>query len=130
MTCLPSTFKESVWVTQIHPGIAEAVSKCHQSVNQYLDWFAKYDFRCVSAMNFLNTPTTSLHHQYWNPEGPLSEVWRKSANIFEVVDSEKVQEMVDIVLDMKEKGTLEEFMVEHDHTSERGLLTSFVCVSS
>ena len=71
-----------------------------------------------------------MNPQYWNPEGPLSEVWRKSANVFDVPGSDKVKEMIDIILDMKEKGTLEKFLIEHDHTSERGLFTFFVCVSA
>ena len=127
---LPSTFKHSIWWTQIHPGITEVLCKRYPSAKQYFDLFAKIGFHCVSAMNFLTTPTSLMKTDYWNPEGPLNEEWRNAVNCYDLCGSVKKKEMVDIALAMSEKGTLEEFMVENDRTSERGMYTLFVCIST
>ena len=50
--------------------------------------------------------------------------------MFEVSGHDKVKEMEDIAHGMKEMGTLKDFMIEHDHTSERGQFTCFVCIST
>ena len=129
-TVLRSTIKQTIWCTQIHPGITDVISKCHPSAKQYFDLFAKYGFHGVSAMNFLNTATSLMHTDYWNPEGPLNEEWRNAVNVCGVAGLAKEKEVIDIVLAMKENGTLEEFVVENDHTSERGMYTLFVCIST
>ena len=129
-TVLQSTITQAMWCTQIHPGITEVIRKCHPSAKQYFDLFAKYDFHCVSAMNFLNTAASLIFKDYWNPEGPLNEEWRNVVHLCGVAGPAKEKEMEDIVLAMKENRTLEDFMLENDHTSERGLCTLFVCIST
>ena len=76
-------------------------------------------------MNFLTTSKSP----FMNPEGPLNEKWRKATSMFEVAGQEKEKEMIQIVLDMKEKGTLNQFVTDHDRTSEIGKMTLFVCIS-
>ena len=100
------------------------------SVTQYLALFAKHGLHCVSAMNFPATPSSPMTSDYWNPDGPLSEEWRIATNLFEVSGRDKVKEMEDIANGMKKKGTLKEFMIERDRTSERGQYTCFVCIST
>ena len=129
-TGLPSNIRESVWFLKIHPVIAEILSKCTMAATEYLDVFAKYGYRCASAMNILATPTSSMISDYWNPEGPLSEEWRLATSFFEVPGRDKVKQMVDIAQSMKNRGILKEFMEENDHTSERGLFTIFVCIAT
>ena len=129
-TVLQSTITHAIWYDQIHPGITEVLSKCCPSAKQYFDLFAKCGFYCVSAMNFLTTPTSLMHTDYWNPEGPLNEEWRNAVNVFGVAGPAKEKEMIDIVLAMKENRLLEDFMVQNDHTSERGMYTLFICIST
>ena len=100
-TLLQSTITQAIWCTQIHPGITEVLSKCFPSAKQYSDLFAKCGFHSVSAMNFLNTATPLMHIDYWNPEGPLNEEWRKAVHVGGVAGPAKEKEMVDIVLAMK-----------------------------
>ena len=129
-TILQSTITQAIWCNQIHPGITEVLSRCYPSAKQFFDLFAKCGFHTVSAMNFLNTETSSMHTGYWNPEGPLNEEWRNAVHVCGVAGPAKEKEMIDIVLTMKKNGTLEDFMVQNDHTSERGLYTLFVCIST
>ena len=99
-------------------------------IKQYLDVFVKYGFQCVSAINILPTPTSPMVSDYWNPECPLNEEWRSATNFFEVPGHDNVKEMLSIANAMKERGTLKQFMIEHDHTLERGSYTLFVCISA
>ena len=130
ITVLKSTSTQAIWHTQIHPTITELVSKFYPSAKQYFDLFAKCGFYIASAMNFLNTETSLMHTGYWNPEGPLNEEWRNAVHIFGVAGPAVEKELIDIVLAMKENGTLEDFMIQNDHTSERGMCTLFVCIST
>ena len=94
-------------------------------IDQYYDLFVKYGFLCASAINIFPTPTSSMTSDYWNPEGPLSAEWRSATNFFEVPGHEIVKEMMSIVNAMKERGTLKQFMIDHDHTLKKGIIHSF-----
>ena len=67
---------------------------------------------------------------FLNPESPLNEEWRIGSSMLKVAGPEKEKELIEIVKDMKKAGTLDKFVSDHDHTSEMGGVTLFVCVCS
>ena len=127
MACSRSIINDAIWFSQIHPDITDKLSKINPSVKQYIALFSKHGFKCVSAMNLI--PTTSIFDDRLNPEGPLNEDWRIGTSMFQLAGPEKEKEMVQFVLDMKDKGTLEQFVSDHDRTTEIGEMTLFVCIS-
>ena len=91
--------------------------------------FTKHSYNCVAALNMLLPRTPGCDHAYFNPEGPLDEDWRIATSMFQIAGPEKEKEMIKMVLDMKVKGTLKQFVADHDRTSEMGVMTLLVCIS-
>ena len=94
-----------------------------------MNLFAKHGFNCLSAMNLVPTATSFYNKYYLNPEGPLDEDWRNGVCIFQSAGTEVEKELVQMVLDMKEKGTLTQFVIDHDRSSEIGIITLYSCIS-
>ena len=114
---------------QIHPEISEILYRIFPSLNQHMALFTKHSYKCVAALNMLLPRTPGCDNAYFNPEGPLDEDWRIATSMFQIAGPEKEKEMIQMVLDMKEKGTLKQFVVDHDRTSEMGVMTLLVCIS-
>ena len=127
-TLLPGIAKQSTWFTQFSPKVRDVVSQYSPSTEQYLDLFAKYGFSCVAAMNLLTKATPCVLKNHYDPEGPLKREWRIGTYLYRnTSDAEMVQMLSD--MDIKDKGSLEKFILEHDRTSEFGMLTLLVCIS-
>ena len=126
---MPPIFREAIWFVQVHSDISEKLAKTYPSVKQYMALFNKHGFRCVSALNLLSTGAPHFNDIYLNPEGPLNEDWRTATSMFQIAGPEKEKEIMNRVLDMKEKDNLTQFMNAHDRTSDIGMMTLFVCIS-
>lgn len=114
---------------QVHQGFAENITKIFLSAKEYLDLFAKYGFKCVSAMNLLNTANSTICPSYFDPEGPLREESRKASNLFEIAEEQHVKELETALRSMRDRGCLKQFVEDNDQTSEVGFLAVFACIS-
>lgn len=127
-TPLPAIVKECCWFTQFCPEVRDDVSQYSPSTEQYLDIFAKCGFSCVAAVNFLSKATPCALKNYFDPEGPLKREWRIGTYLYRnTTDAEIAQILSD--MNIKDKESLKNFMLEHDRSSEFGMMTLFVCVS-
>ena len=125
----PSIVNESTWFTQIHNGITQKILKALPTNKQYIEMFTKHGFKCVSEMNLLMGATPSLFKNYLDPEGPLKKDWRIGTSAFGLANEEDMKEVESMITEMKEKGTLERFIREHDRTAELGIAALYVCIS-
>ena len=66
---------------------------------------------------------------YFDPESPLTAEWRQATSLFDIATEEEIEEMKAFLLDKKQKGILDQFMNQCDHTQERGAYTLFACIS-
>ena len=127
-TIHPTTIKDALWFAQVHHGYRDKLASLVPHVKDYFEKFDKTGFKCVAAMNLLPSDSPTFIRNYLDPEGPLREDWRKGTSMFEFVDNQVLKEMENAFFDMKEKGTLEQFMEDHDRTSIVGMVTMFACV--
>lgn len=128
-TVLTSNIRDNYWFIQLHSGIQEKLAKTFLSIDQYLALFAKHGFQCVSSLNLLNVAESVVYPRYWDPEAPLDVTWRAGTNMFGIASDQEVKEMEECLTDLKRKGTLGQFISDHDHSKERGNLTLLVCIS-
>lgn len=128
-TTLSSTIRESIWFLQLQANIREKLIKTYPSVDQYIEFFHKHGFRCVTAMNLLNATGVDIYPNYLDPESILDEEWRQATSIFGIATDTEIKEMESVVLDKKKDGTMEVFVHANDHTHKRGLVTLFACIS-
>lgn len=129
-TVLPAIQRESIWIMQYHEGANEKMCKVFPSTEQFLAMFVKCGFQCVSAMNFLSKATKMFIPNYCDHEAPLKEDWRKGTCMFQLLSDTDTAEVNEILLTLNRSGQLKQFMIEHDRTSEFGMLTLFVCIST
>lgn len=129
MTDLSSTVRESLWFLQAHVGIREKIAQTYMPVQQYISLFQMHNFKCVSAVNLLTATGDNFLNDYFDPEGPLKDEWRRATSVFDIATDEEIKEMEGFLLDKKRKGTLEKFMIEHNHTQDRGYGTLFAYIA-
>ena len=129
ITALPTIMRESIWFSQIHPDINDKLCKSYPSTKQNMDLFKKHRFQCISAVNLIPTTTCFFNNMCLNPEGPLSKEWRDGVSMLQIAGPEKEKEMIQMVVDMKEKDTLVQFVDDHDRSSEIGIMTLYACIS-
>lgn len=128
-TSLPSTIKEAVWFHQVHPGITDKIRKAFISAEQYQNFFTNNGYQCVAAMNLLSVTKQTQLVNYFDHEGPLKTEWRKGTSVYEIATEEELEELEEKLLSIEETQSLQQFMMEHDRTSEMGVLTIFACIS-
>ena len=128
-TALSSTIRESVWFLQLIPRVREIFANSHMCLNQYMDLFDEYGFHCVSAMNMLPLKGANAIDNYFDPQSLLDDGWRQSYNFFGMATEVEIKEMESAINEMKEKGTLERFVRDNDHTHKTGFSTIFACIS-
>ena len=128
-TILPTTIKDALWFAQVHHGYRDKLASNTPLVTEYMEKFDKTGFQGVAAMNLLPSDSPTFIRNYLDSEGPLKEDWRKGTSMFEFVDHDVLKEMEKTFNEMKEKGTLEQFMKDHDRTGSVGMVTMFVCVT-
>lgn len=126
---LPSTLRESVWFLHLQSQIKEKLAKRQMSVDKIMDVFPNHGFRCVVGLNLLTIGGSNIYPRYLDQESPLSIEWRKATSMFEVASDQEIKVMEKTLLEMKQKGTLKQFIKENDHTSERGLICIFAFLS-
>ena len=124
-TILPTIWRDSFWYASLVPEFTNDLVKQLLTTEDIVGIFAKYGFRCVSAMNFLRHGTSAGLLNYLNPEGPLDPNWR----IASVLLPGDVTAMENKVVNMKQNGTLEKYMLDNDHTSEFGFGSQFMFMS-
>ena len=76
-------------------------------------------------MSLLSGAAPTKFTSYFDPDGPLKEAWRKGISAFGLATVEEMQEIEEMLHDLKEKGKLELFMRDLDRTG----LCYFVCIS-
>lgn len=128
-TDLSSTVRESLWFLQAHACIREKIAQTYMPVQLYISLFQKHNFKCVSAVNLLTAAGENFYNNYFDPESPLSADWRRATSVFDIATDQEIKEMEGFLLDKKRKGTLEKFMIEHDHTQDRGHGTLFAYIA-
>ena len=124
---LPSSFKESIWYSQLNHSLTDRFCKRFPSAEQYLAMFEKYGFNCVSKSNILGFDSLD---NYTDPDGPLKEEWRNGASYFALATEQELNDIKLFVQSEKDKGTMTKFIKEHDRSLEMGSLTIFTCVAS
>ena len=110
------------------PRSEKKIAKTYLSVNQYIDFFDKHGFRCVTAMNLLNATGVHIYPNYLDPESILDKNWQKATSLFDIASGTMIKKMESAVLDKKKDGTLESFVKENDHSHKRVLVTLFACI--
>ena len=128
-TMLPSVLKDAIWYTKLNRGLGEKLAKYFPSTEQLLDTFTKCGFQCVSAMNFLRVNNSTAIVGYRDPEGPLREEWRKGTFMYAAENDIEMKEMLKELRELKGRGSLKQFMIDNDRTSELGMTALFVCIS-
>ena len=98
-------------------------------VQQYISLFHKHNYKCVSAVNLLTAAGDNVYKNYFDPESPLTAEWRQATSLFDIATAEEIEELESFLLDKKQKGILDQFMNQCDHTKERGYGTLFACIS-
>lgn len=74
-----------------------------------------------------NTLRADYHPVHSNPEGPLSEAWRKSTCIsfWGTCTEEEIKDMVQNVTRMKNEGTLQKYVDTHEKNWDSWSLAHF-----
>ena len=124
---LPATIRRNVWYCQLSQSLSDRYCKLFPTTEQYIEMFEKYAFNCVTKFNALGT---ELVKYYDDPEGPLKKDWRKGVSFFAFATEKEIYDIEQFVQEMNNDGTIFKYIKEHDKTSEMGLLTVFVCISS
>ena len=125
----PSIMGESIWFSQIHPDITDKACKVYPSAKRSMNLFTKHGYQCVSAMNLIPTPASFYNEHCLHPEAPLDKGWRDGICVLQIAGSKTENELIQMVLNMKQKGTLNQYVTDHDRSSEIGVMTLFVCTS-
>nr|XP_022341534.1 uncharacterized protein LOC111135602 isoform X3 [Crassostrea virginica] len=86
------------WFSHILPKNTQRWHKRLLSFEQLKSCLSEAKFVVKSAYNSLN----ALHS---DPEGPLSESWRKNLAFYDTCTEEEIQDMINIVSRMKNEGT-------------------------
>ena len=94
-------------------------------MEQFLSMFDSCGFKCLTKVNLLGS---EFLNDYYDAEGPLKEYWRKGISMYGVASSEELRETESTLRDLKDKGKLEDFMMENDRTCDVGVFTLIVCV--
>lgn len=63
---------------------------------------------------FVPTLATIQGDSYFDPEGPLSESWRRADSTWSLASETELRSMVDTLTDLKERGELAAYVAEHD----------------
>ena len=128
LCALSSTIKETSWILQLHSGYTERLARRFMSIEQYQTMFSICGFRFISALNLLNIQSQIFLPDYWDIEGPLKEGWRKATVLFDIATDKEINEIEDTVKELRNNGSLEEFVKLKDHSSERRIMTLLVAV--
>ena len=127
-TVVPSQIKYSYWFTQLHPSAFEKIERVLLPAEQYLTLFSECGFQCVSSLSLLRAHTLTIFVDYLESQGPLDEDWRKGTNMFGNIKDKELLEYENIILNLKQKDGLKEFMKQHDRTPELGIIVLFTCI--
>ena len=109
--------------------VREIIANQLLSFDQYISFIDKYGYECVTALNLLTTKGQSFCSNHFDADNLLDKDWRQANNIFRIATDRQIQEMEAAIIEMKEKGTIEQFVKDNDYTQERGLVTMFACIS-
>ena len=126
LTCLP-TAKDYAWYGKLHEGLFERHVKLFPTIRQYFSIFTRCGFEMRTKLNILGA---DIINEYYDPEGPLRESWRKGDSIFGYASEDEIRDIEKFVRNMKEDGTLEEFMRRHDKALDVGFITLILCVAA
>lgn len=120
---LPAIERESNWFAQLSLELTDTLFQVAPTLEQYLDLFARCGFNCVAAVNLLSKATPCIMKNYFDSEGPLKRDWRIGTCFYDNVSEKEIERI------LSDKGSLKTFMLEHDRSTEFGILTLLVCVS-
>lgn len=122
-TVLPQTASRSVWFSQLHISLTERFNKCLPTTENFENMFASANFKCSNKLNFLGA---EAFPSYYDIEGVLKESWRKGISYWDFAFDEEIEKVKEIVNALKERGELENWVLEHDHVNSAGWFTLFV----
>ena len=123
---LPSLVREANWFTQLHPALCERYSKRFPSMKENLAMLDRSGFQCVTKLNTLGG--NQLMRDYYDAEGPLKKEWRNTVSFFAIAKEEEIRDIENSVRKMIEKGTIQQFIKEHDRALELGFTTILACI--
>ena len=123
---LPTQIQKALWFCQLNYGLCERYIKRVPTLEQYMTMFEKTGFKCVTKISVLGH---ELYENYFDPEGPLKEEWRKSDSIFGFATEQELQSIIQSVRDMNENGQMVKFIKDHDKSSEMGMIIILACIS-
>jgi ubiquinone/menaquinone biosynthesis C-methylase UbiE len=76
---------------------------------------------------FVPTDATIQGDTYFDPEGPLSESWRRGDSTWSLASETELSAMIDTMSGLKERGELDAYVAEHDaRRSDIGQVTFVV----
>ena len=110
---------EANWFSHLVPKNTQRWHKRLLSFEQLESCLSEANFNLKSAYNTL---MASYHPQHSDPEGPLSESWRKSISFWETCTEEEIHDMIQTVTRMKNEDTLREFQAKHEKIDIFGAL--------
>lgn len=110
---------EANWFAHLVPKNKERWHKRLLSHDQLKNCLSEAGLTLKSAYNTL---TASYHPDHSNPEGPLSEAWRRSISFWGTCSEDEIKDMVQNVTHMKNEGTLQEYVDTHEKLGIYGAL--------
>ncbi|XP_045196957.2 ubiquinone/menaquinone biosynthesis C-methyltransferase UbiE-like [Mercenaria mercenaria] len=124
-TMLPSAFSKVMWFSQINEKLTERfIENILPSAEQFEKMFKDAGIRCIQKMNILGS---DIYKSYYDIDGPLDEAWRRTSSYWTFATDGELDEVVQKVKDLKEKGQLENWVKKHDHSDTSGILTIYIC---
>ena len=123
---LPYTQRNSVWYHHLHEDLSDRWCKKFPTIKQYEAMFDKCGFQIFSKLNILGL---DLIKQYFDPEGPLKKEWRRGSSYWGFATEEEILDIEKTVRRMNENGTMNDFIRDHDSSSETGVAAIVACRS-
>ena len=125
-TSLPTQIKEALWFCQLNDDLRERYGNRFPTLEQYLVMVEKAGFKCVTKLSVLGN---ELYENYFDPEGPLKEEWRKTDSMFGLATEKELESIKQFVREMNENGKMVQYIKERDRSSEIGLILLLVCIA-
>ena len=123
---LDTAVERVVWFTQLNVDLTKrCVEAVVPSVSQYEKMFHDVGIKCLQKLNILGS---DFLKDYYNIDGPLDEKWRgSSGSYWSFATKEEIDVVIEKVKDLQESGEYEQWVNEHDHSGDTGIITIFIC---
>ncbi|XP_060606776.1 uncharacterized protein LOC132759067 [Ruditapes philippinarum] len=111
------------WYCQINNDITKKFVTKFASCKQYQDIFDRTGFQCIQKLRLLGT----ILDDHLNLDGPFQKAWRECDSYWACATDEELNDVMQTLKSLKNKGELDDWVIEHDKVNSHGILTMFLC---